>query len=368
MILDTYISTRSTDALEGRIISRSPEHVIITDDKNRIIASSPRATWQDIYYFKFKWELSPGTFVKLKIAQEKGAPPILLESSTLEALPGERKVRFGILADPHLNAERSLLQSLFSAGRRLYSRANELCRTYLRHLADKGVDFIVLPGDIMDPGSRKNAGYALELFAECGVRCCPLIGNHEPYSMRPEVFYKAFDLPDGGYYAFDQGGVRFIMLSTPDLRSLDHGSEQLSWLEQELNEHASEKDVFIFSHFSLILHPCVQGPRNDGLQQLNNWREVLDLLKQYPRVRAFMAGHKNVPSRVVQDGISQILCPQLIQAPCCYDMVDVYNKGFIRTVHEIEEQHYVWASRQACGEDWQERFGSEEDRCFCVEY
>ena len=126
---------------------------------------------------------------------------------------------------------------------------------------------------------------------------------------------------------------------------------------------------FIFSHFSLILHPCVQGWKNDGLQQLDNYREILKLIQQFPNVRAFLAGHKNVPSRIMLDGVAHILCPQLIQSPCGYSIIYFYENGWVMTTHEIDEQDYVWCSRKAFSSSgWQERFGTEESRNFCIEY
>ena len=102
------------------------------------------------------------------------------------------------------------------------------------------------------------------------------------------------------------------------------------------------------------------------MQQLFNFRELLTLLHKYKGIKAVFAGHKNVPSKVINNGIAHLLSPQLIQAPCSYDIVDLFEDGLIRTVYEIDEQDYVWQSRKVFGKGWQERYGEEGSRNFTL--
>jgi hypothetical protein len=81
-------------------------------------------------------------------------------------------------------------------------------------------------------------------------------------------------------------------------------------------------------------------------------------------VRAWFAGHKNVPSRVVRDGVLHLLSPQLIQAPCGFRVIDVHDEGILSRVHDIEEQELARLSRMAYGAAYHERHGAEQDRDF----
>ena len=129
-----------------------------------------------------------------------------------------------------------------------------------------------------------------------------------------------------------------------------------------MDEHANRRDTFVVAHFSLLLHPCVQGWKNDGMQQLHDFQSVLDLFGHYSKIRAFIAGHKNVPSRLVRDGILHLLSPQLIQAPCGYSVIEVCEDGLLHNAYEIDEQQYVQICRDSYGDDYAERYGGEKDR------
>jgi hypothetical protein len=124
----------------------------------------------------------------------------------------------------------------------------------------------------------------------------------------------------------------------------------------------------LFSHFSLLLHPCNDGHRNDGYQLLDDRAALLGLLERFPRVRVFSAGHKNVPSRVMRGKTVHLLSPQLIQAPCGYDMLRLYEGGAARTTYEIDEQHYCEVARTAYEVDWALRYGDDGGRNFCMVY
>ena len=221
----------------------------------------------------------------------------------------------------------------------------------------------------MDPCTAETVASLKQILGSVSVPCYPIIGNHEPWTPGGEqLFYQGLGLPKRGYYAVGRNGVRLLMLSTPTPGSLRRGSEQLRWLESQLEEASPTEDVVLFSHFSLRLHPCVSGPRNDGYQLLDNHSEILKLLGDFPNVRLFVAGHKNVPSMVPHRGIIHTLSPQLIQAPCGYDMLRLYEGGAARTTYEIDEQHYCEVGRAAYDGDWRMRYGDDEGRNFCVAY
>ena len=294
---------------------------------------------------------------------------IKLKTSTLPKPSGERLYRFGILSDAHINNYSNKSRLFNYETKRLYSKANELCKKYIKIIEKLDADFIVFPGDTLDSGTYENLKIAQTILSKANIPCYVIIGNHEPYgNISLNDFYHTFSIPQNGYYALTKENTRLLFLDTPTQSSLDRGTEQLKWLKSELGEFGNSHNIFLFSHFSLILHPCVEGWKNDGLQQIDNYKEVLELLDNYPGVRAFIAGHKNIPSRIMVNRVVHMLTPQLFQAPCSFDIIDVYENGFTKNIYEINELDYLQLSRNAFGKGWPERYGNEESRNFTLLY
>lgn len=345
-IVDAYLSTISVDSFEARVIASNAEPVIFDGSHEE----RPGISEKGMHYFRFQRKgLTPGKAFTLTV--EHGDEKKTLHGTTLTMPGGQRRLRFGILADLHLNARAE------SGGRRILASANALFEKYLKRMMDMAVEFVILPGDIVDCGAPHEFEAARRIIDKTPVRCYPVVGNHESWHTgSDDIYFETFDVPGRGYRAFSAGGVRFILLHTPEQDALGPESAQLEWLQRELESHS--EPALLFAHFALILHPCNQGWKNDGYQLLDNSRGVLRLLKKHDHVCAVITGHKNVPSLVMQDGIAHILCPQLVQAPCAFDIVDVHDGGIIRTVHEIDEQHLLMRSRLAGGEEWWiDRFG-----------
>ena len=231
-------------------------------------------------------------------------------------------------------------------------------------MEELGCDRILFLGDTMDPMNEETLAAIKCIFASVQIPCHSVIGNHEicgPCSAAD--FYREFGLPSSGDYVIEANGFVIICLATPDQSCLAQGSPQMRWLENQLVRF-SDRNIFLTAHFSLLLHPCVRGWKNDGMQQLYEPQPVLDLLARFPNVRAWFAGHKNIPSKIVHEGVLHLLSPQLIQAPCSYAIIDIHEDAIVHATHEIEEQHWLQISRDAYGTDYPERHGREEDRNF----
>lgn len=248
--------------------------------------------------------------------------------------------------------------------RRLYGQARKLLVRYLQRLATE-VDAIFLLGDTLDPAWSEGITWLLDQIEGCSVPVHVIIGNHESYgAISAEQFHRALGLPDHGNALVEIKGVPFLMLATPNQNSLAPGSTSFDWLEQSLKNLAPTRDVFCCAHYSLLLHPCVQGRHNDGLQILRAAEEILALMRQYPNVRAWIAGHKNVPSKVVHENALHLLSPQLIQAPCGYRILEIHDAGIRSQTFGLRETALAEISRVAYGASYPARHGREEDRDF----
>ena len=369
-VFELYAPTRTHDSIELRVRSSvgGPLRLSVGDVEH--VVERPNESRAGLHFYRHTFDgLESGSAWMAEACLLSSDQRLRLETSTLPAPPGRKKLSIGVISDLHLSTERRGIDGFARRTKRLYGLAHELGARYIERLDALGVDLIVLPGDIVDPCTNATLGALRELFERVQTRCYPIIGNHEPWTRGGEaLFYRALGLPNGGYYSIEREGVRLLMLSTPTPAAVAPGSPQWQWLESELGAASPSDDVVLFSHFSLLLHPCVQGVNDDGYQLLDSHTALLKLLSAYPNVRLFAAGHKNVPSTLVRDGILHTLSPQLIQAPCGYDVIHLYEGGVARTTYEIDEQHYTEVARSAYGERYGERYGREQDRNFSHRY
>lgn len=366
-LIDVYLPTISTDWAQLRAVCRTGEtlRVRLAGEPWSLIVATSENAHGSFYRHQFTG-LASGTQYLVELAT--GTQSMSLPFRTLPSLRGQRKVSFGVLSDLHIQPF-AKSHRLPPRAKRLHAVAEELAFRYLKRLEEQGVDLVILPGDTVDPLDDYTLGITRDLIGSVHVPCHLMIGNHESYGpYADEDFFREFGLPPEGYQTILVNDVAFILLSTPGQGSLNPSGRQFQWLAAELEEHANRRDTFVFSHFSLLLHPCVQGWKNDGMQQLVHYDDVLDLLSRYSRIRAFIAGHKNVPSRMTRQGVPHLLCPQLIQAPCGYSVFEAYEDGLQHNVFEIDEQHYVQISRDAYGDDYPERYGNDADRNWTYPY
>jgi hypothetical protein len=355
MLFGAYVPTRTHDTLEARVRSESEGPVVLELGARAITLREPRVSHRGRHFFRHTFEdLPAGALLGLRAFDVATGAETTVSAATLPAPIGQHRLSVGVLADPHLSLERSSIEQYRRGDKRLLGLGLELAERYIPRLEALGADVIVLPGDLVDPCTERSVAVLRELLSTVKIPCYPIIGNHEPWSSGGiATFHRGLGLPDCGYYAVTHGGVRLVLLCTPGPDALGPGSAQIRWLESELRAASPTRDIVLFSHFSLLLHPCVAGPRNDGYQLLSNHRALLAVIARHPNVRVFSAGHKNVPSKMLRGSTLHLLSPQVIQAPCAYDMLSFYQGGVSRTTYEI---------------DGAMRYGDEEARNFWYGY
>ena len=275
---------------------------------------------------------------------------------------GSLRCKIALLPDSHIRPGIPSAIPSFPT-KRLYECARSLFEKYLLKLSTE-VDAIFLLGDTLDPADSQSLQWLKDQIDSVSIPVHTIIGNHEAYGpITAEEFHESLGLPDHVNYLARVKGVPFLMLATPSQSSLSPGSQGYQWLVKQLHE-LSQEDLFCCAHWSLLLHPCVQGWRNDGMQELYASNDILSLLRQHPNVQTWIAGHKNVPSKVIQENCLHLLSPQLIQAPCGYRILHIHDKAIVSTTYEIEETDIADLSRHAYGHDYPSRHGKEEDRDF----
>lgn len=198
------------------------------------------------------------------------------------------------------------------------------------------VDFILHLGDIMYPeldyirqygpdclADRHEAWFLCDrddektairaLLAQTNKPVYGVLGNHDMDSCDKALACRYWNMP-APYYAFVQGGVRFIVLDTNTIKTDDGcidyrcnnykyytGAQvsymtdaQLQWLEHEIM--ASEEPCVLLSHASLA----------DDLLSVNNKDEVLALIarcnRDKRRVILSLNGHSHIDGLTVRGG------------------------------------------------------------------
>ena len=281
----------------------------------------------------------------------------------MAVLESKRLCRVALLPDCHVQSGRRAWPT--QPARRLYGAARELLESCLNRLERMNVDAVLLLGDTLDPADSQGLDWLSRLIQTCPLAVHTIIGNHEAYgSISISGFHRRMEIPASGHYVVTVNEVPFVMLGTPDQGGFSKGSAEFAWLRETFEQLSVAPNVFCCAHFSLVLHPCVQDARNDGMQVLWSAASLLDLLDQFPNVRGWFAGHKNIPSKVEKRGVLHLLSPQLIQAPCSFRVLDIFNNGIVSKVYGIEETELADLSRQAYGREYVGRLGRLEDSDF----
>lgn len=208
----------------------------------------------------------------------------------------------------------------------------------LQAAKEEGVDFLLDLGDTMYPDAgflQEHAPESLTLregrawficdrddekiaiqkmLAACGKRVYHVLGNHDLDSCTKQTACRYFHMP-APYYAFDEGGIRFIALDTNFIR--DNGSdmdfahcnyrgypsEQLTWLT-EAQLAFIEKSVQEFSGPCVLLSHCSLG---DTRQSIHNMPQLHALIRRLnsPERRIILAlnGHTHLDGVCVREGV-----------------------------------------------------------------
>lgn len=216
---------------------------------------------------------------------------------------------FGIFADAqYCNCEPS--------GTRFYRNSLHKLEVAFNAFKEANPDFILNLGDLIDR-DYESFDPVMKIIASCGIKVYHVAGNHD-FSVSQGQKKRVIPLLTGkkGYYSFERGAFRFIVLdgnevSTygPGGRSLTNeassvifrlqsegepngfdwnggiGTRQLAWLADQLEKSSQARQkVFIVCHFPV-------WPVNE--HNLFNYKEVLDLLNKHDNIIAWLNGHNH---------------------------------------------------------------------------
>lgn len=210
-------------------------------------------------------------------------------------------LRAGLVSDTHY-ADRE------PAGTRYYGESLVKLRECVDRMNGERVDLMMHLGDFKDedpePDEARTLRYVRDLEAVYAKFKGPryhLLGNHDVDSIGKEQFLRDVENtgidPEATFYAFDRGGVRFVVLDanfrqdgTPyhkgnfDWKDTAIPDDQLRWLKADLSQ--TDKPALVFVHQLL-------DPGQTEEHRVKNASAVREVLEASGNVLAVFQGHQH---------------------------------------------------------------------------
>ena len=223
-------------------------------------------------------------------------------------------VRFGMVTDIH-HADKD------STKTRFYRSAKGRLEKAVREFGSRKLDFAISLGDFIDsaPTVEGEKQHLVEINSVFKRLSCPrhyVLGNHCVYNLtKPE--YLAEVEQERSYYAFDSGGVRFLVLDgcfrkdgvdygrqNYDWRDTAIPEKEIAWLEAELKRGRGPVVVFV--------HQRLDRVDDVGIK---NSPFVREMLEKSGRVQVVFQGHSHENDRTDINGITYLTMAAVIEKP-----------------------------------------------------
>lgn len=234
-----------------------------------------------------------------------------------------KSFRFAFISDTHIGSPNG-------------GAEEDLRRTVADINSLKGVDFVVLTGDITELGTDRELMVAKQILDSLNIKYYIIPGNHDTgWSESGGLSYtKTF-----GYdkFHFVHNGMHFIGCpSGPYVRMSDGHvpRDAMNWMKKELKKIKKNEPVVFLNHY----------PLDAGL---DNWYEVIDMLKRKNTVLA-LCGHGHNNREVKAENIPAVMGRSNLRAKEAeggYNLVDVTADSFYFNVRRpVSKRERRWKS------------------------
>ncbi|MDG2990480.1 metallophosphoesterase [Candidatus Synechococcus calcipolaris G9] len=252
------------------------------------------------------------------------------------------KQRFGVISDPHIT-----LPHTVPPGRSSFLLTDVSLAAFeiaVKHLAELGIDFLLIPGDLTRDGEVDNHSWLRDMLAGLPFPTYVIPGNHDvpvPQGENGIIGWHEFPqyYQNAGYGETDQlyytcspaAGLRLIALNSNQFDSQGRqvgclDDAQLSWLTQVLAAIPKDELILVMVHHNLLEHWPGQGKHPMGLRyMLDNRRLLLELLHQ-AEVSLVFTGHLHVQDIAYEKGIYEITTGSLVSYPHPYRLVELNSQ------------------------------------------
>jgi len=248
-----------------------------------------------------------------------------------------RNFRFAIISDPHV----ALPHTIWDHPKRfhLVEVSIPALDRIFAHLATVDLDFLLLPGDLVQHGERDNHTWLGQRLAQLPYPSFVIPGNHDiPYAeatdtaIAPEEFpsfYRASGYRDTDrlyYTAEPVPGLHLIALNSNifDADGVQQGAlddAQLGWLEAELAARRGDR-VFVMVHHNAIEHVPQQSRTKMGRRYMLDNAPILQKILEDAGVPVVFTGHLHVQDIAATDRLFDITTGSLVSYPHPYRILE----------------------------------------------
>ncbi len=249
-------------------------------------------------------------------------------------------VRFGVLSDPHVN--------LKGVNRWKMGEVSLLClQATIRELNKEELDFVLIPGDLLNDGELPNLGCAKKNLDTLKAPYFIVAGNHDYQPADPARRIAAlkyvsvydfaktfrghgFDGADRRYWAWRlKKGLRLIGLDGCLIdEEVNFGGhlpqQQMKWLKRQLATHKNDLHIIMLHHNLVHWGKDALSERGRWFS-INNSEEVRNLLEEFAdNIGVVFSGHRHVGLRQRRLGnIDYVVVPSINSYPMRYSLFQI---------------------------------------------
>ncbi|MBT9313551.1 metallophosphoesterase family protein [Leptothoe kymatousa] len=280
--------------------------------------------------------------------------------------------RFAVVSDLHIALPHTIWDS--PSRFHLVEVSIPALEQILDHLEQVGIDFLLLPGDLVQHGERENHEWLIQRLGQLPFPVYVVPGNHDVVrrdgcdrTVSIDEFvhlYQAFGYtnPQQPYYHHQlKPGLHLIGLNSngfdPNGEPLYTGCldpAQLEWLDDQLAGLRDQLTLVMLHHNALEHLPRQSGSRMGQRYMVNNAPELTRRL-QAANVPLMFTGHLHVQDVAQADGLYEITTGSLVSYPHPYRLCELTTHGSDYRL-DITSQRIEavpdWPTLQATSQKW----------------
>ena len=282
---------------------------------------------------------------------------------------------FAFITDTHLypNAPKN-----FGNGAQMQEDCLEIHQELIRQLNDFKPEFVIHGGDIVCGGdsfgmtseeylAALDEAKNLNSNVEAPIYYIP--GNHDldPITGAKDGYQERFGYDQFSYTSFVHEDLRFILLDAQEVdmdQAHGHiGSEQLQWLEDELNSALDEgQQVLIFAH--QLVSPSEEFEALSS--RIDNSEEVMRVIDGVNNVLAVFHGHLHLNRMVERNSVFHTITAGVICYPMMWRKITVDNSLVRIRSAQLNLPHLLAKSAVSRDDRGTKFLGEETDRDFII--
>ncbi|MFC6863535.1 metallophosphoesterase family protein [Halomicroarcula sp. GCM10025817] len=256
------------------------------------------------------------------VPRARGTPTTLARLARPQA---SRPTRLAVVSDVHLSTTNE-------GSWKLFHRSETRLRQAVDDVGTRGVDGVVVAGDLTEDGHPEDVARAAELLSDLSVPVLPVPGNHDaPTDPGADASFSEGALgtllPGGFPYRGRVGGVDVLCLDSTRAASGEKATladDQLAWLAETVS---ACDDPIVVSHHNLPgLLSATGGDSWRSSFPLRNADRFGSVLRD-SAVGLHVSGHLHIPALAATGGVRELIAPALCSFPGGYLLVDVGPEG-----------------------------------------